>query len=166
MATSTAEMTVTQVYDCKGPLKDKGRTLRQWHEDVEAQLAQIHQDMAAVAAESRSIEGRTFAPHVYKVRAGLQLRWRFTNSIHSKWSVIELKVADLPPGLAQWYRKAQELTVVLNYREQVLRYELKTVNRLLSGGPLPQVRPLKSTVGRGAGGGRPSKTHHAASGVN
>jgi hypothetical protein len=142
-----------QVTDYKGPLKGKGVTLAQWRLDVTDRLAVIYQEMAQLADESASIQGRRFGLRVYKLRDALQLRWRMTNSAHATWARIEPLLAVVPEGLAQWYRQAESLAQVLNHREQALRYELKTVQRLETIGPrIP--RTYGASIGRGMGGGR------------
>jgi hypothetical protein len=62
----------------------------------------------------------------------------------------------LSPGLSDWYRQAEEVAQVLNHREQVLRYEFKTVERLKTVGARGAHYSYTQTVGRGVGGGRPS----------
>jgi hypothetical protein len=149
------DVTVSQVLDYKGPLKGKGGSLAQWEQDVTDRLAQLYQEMAQLADESTSIEGRRFGLKVYKLRASRQLRWRMTTSAHATWKKVEPMLKDLGDGLAQWYRQAQEVAQILNHREQVLRYELKTVQRLATvGARAPHA--YRTTVGRGFGGGRPT----------
>jgi hypothetical protein len=148
---------VNQVIDLKGPLKGKGGSLAQWLSDVQLRLEQVYQEMETLAAEAKSVEGRRFGLYVYGLRTGRQLRWRMTNSAHATWQRVEPLLDKLPPGLAQWYRQAQEVAQILNHREQVLRYELKTVERLVSAGRGRVPRDYRMSVGRGAGGGRPRR---------
>ena len=95
--------------------------------------------------------------YVYGQRSGRQLRWRMTNSAHATWKRVEPMLEKLPMGLAQWYQQAQEVAQILNHREQVLRYELKTVERLMSAGGTRAPRDYRMSVGRGVGGGRPRR---------
>jgi hypothetical protein len=146
---------VNQVIDLKGPLKGKGGSLAQWRADTEARLDEVYKAMAQLSAESKTIEGRAFGLHIYSLRDAKQLRWRMTSSAHATWAKVEPMLVGMAAGLAQWYRQAEEVAQVLNHREQVLRYELKTVERLITVG---ERRPASyvGTVGRGTGGGRPS----------
>ncbi|CAD5366556.1 hypothetical protein RA210_U10384 [Rubrivivax sp. A210] len=153
---------VKQVFDLKGPLKGKGGTLAQWRDDTQARLAEVYAEMAQLSTESRSIDGRQFALYVYRLRDASQLRWRMKNKDHATWPVIEPLLADMAPGLAQWYRRAEEVAQILNHREQALRYELKTVCRVISVGPRT-AQSYRGSIGRGVGGGRPrSKSSTAA----
>lgn len=149
---------VKQVIDLKGPLKGKGGSLAQWLADTEDRLREVYSEMEQLALESRSIEGRAFAMYIYKLRDARQLRWRLGTGSHATWAKVERRLADMAPGLAQWYRQAEEVAQILNHREQVLRYEIKTVQRLMTVG----ARPLRtgayiSKVGQGVGGGRPTR---------
>ncbi len=157
MTTMTREIeSVKPVIDLKGPLKGKGGSLAQWQRDTEARLKEVYDEMTLLSEESKSIEGRKFGLYVYALRDAQQLRWRMTSSRHATWAKVEPMLGSMPPGLAQWYRKAEEVAQILNHREQVLRYELKTVCRLMSGvARIP--RGYNTTVGRGAGGGRPTE---------
>jgi hypothetical protein len=146
---------VKHVVDPKGPLKGKGESLAQWRADAHERLQQVYAAMHQLAAESRSIAGRAFGLNVYTLRSGRQLRWRMTSGSHATWERIEPLLDAQPAGLARWYRQAQEQALILNHREQVLRYEVKTVDRLIALGAPRAARAYRSTVGRGAGGGRP-----------
>jgi hypothetical protein len=161
-ATTDIKNTVNQVIDLKGPLKGKGGSLAQWQSDVKDRLEQVYQEMELLGAESKSVEGRRFGLYVYGLRSGRQLRWRMTNSAHATWERVEPLLDQVSDGLAQWYRQAQVVAQILNHREQVLRYELKTVERLMvSGGASGGARvprDYRMSVGRGAGGGRPRRT--------
>ena len=146
---SSAEINdpVNQVIDLKGPLKGKGGSLAQWHLDVKDRLDQVYQEMELLAAETKSVEGRRFGLYVYGLRTGRQLRWRMTNSAHATWQRVEPLLAKVSEGLAQWYRQAQEVAQILNHREQVLRYKLKTVGRLVSAGRGRVPRDYRMSVG-------------------
>jgi hypothetical protein len=156
MTTTDDLDSVNQVIDLKGPLKGKGGSLAQWGTDCETRLQEVYAAMAQLAGESASIEGRRFGLHVYKLRDARQLRWRLTNSRHATWKTVEPMLGGLSPGLADWYRQAEEVAQVLNHREQVLRYEFKTVQRLKTVGARGAHYSYTQTVGRGVGGGRPS----------
>lgn len=150
--------TVNPVIDSKGPLKGKGASLAQWQAEVADRLEMLHLEMRDLAAESQGLQGRRFGLYLYSLRAGRQLRWRMKTSQHTTWQRIEPLLADESPGLAQWYRQAQTAAVILNHREQIIRYELKTVQRLMAAGAAVRTlvpRDPKTRVGRGAGGGRP-----------
>ena len=158
MATINDKVIVKPVIDLKGPLKGKGGSLAQWRTDTQARLQEVYAEMGQLAQESRSIEGRSFAMYIYKLRSARQVRWRLGTGSHATWAKVEQRLADMAPGLAQWYRQAEEVAQILNHREQVLRYELKTVERLMTIG----ARPLRADagggkIGRGVGGGRPSR---------
>lgn len=161
--TTNSDEKVNQEIDCKGPLKGKGATLAQWEQDVTRRLTQVYSDMSTLSSESRAIDGRSFGLYVIKLRDAKQLRWRTTKSQHVTWQRIEPRLAQLPQGLAAWYRQAEEVAQVLNHREQALRYELKTVQRLAQRGPM-EVRQYKGAVGKGFGGGRPSTKRQDAAG--
>ncbi len=142
----------------------KGGSLPQWHDDVCERLQQVYQEMELLAVESKSIQGRRFGLHVYWLRSGRQLRWRMTSGVHATWTRVAPLLAQTPDGLARWYRQAQLLALVLNHREQVLRYERKTVERLITAADAPGdlsgarvSRDYRMGVGRGVGGGRPHK---------
>lgn len=154
--TTDDQVIVKQVIDLKGPLKGKGGSLAQWLKDTQGRLQELYAEMEQLTLESRSIEGRAFAMYVYKLRDARQLRWRLATGKHATWATVEQRLGDMAPGLAQWYRQAEEVAQILNHREQVLRYELKTVHRLMTVGAR-KVRPFKATVGQGFGGGRPSR---------
>lgn len=155
MKTTTKDMdSVKQVIDLKGPLKGKGGSLAQWRDDTLARLQEVYAAMGELSLESKSVEGRRFGLNVYTLRDARQLRWRMTNSSHATWAVIEPMLSDMAPGLAQWYRQAEQVAQILNHREQVLRYELKTVDRLATVGART-AQSYRGTVGRGVGGGRP-----------
>lgn len=153
--TDPSTTNVKLVVDLKGPLKGKGGSLAQWRADAHERLQQVYAAMHELAAESRSIAGRNFGLNVYALRDGRQLRWRMTSGRHATWERIEPLLHSQPAGLARWYRQAQEQALILNHREQVLRYEGKTVDRLIALGAPRAARAYRSTVGRGAGGGRP-----------
>lgn len=144
---------VKQVIDLKGPLKGKGGSLAQWRADTVARLQEVYTAMADLSQESKSVEGRRWSLNVYRLRDARQVRWRMTNSSHATWAAIEPMLSDMAPGLAQWYRQAEQVAQILNHREQVLRYELKTVDRLATVGART-ARSYRGTVGRGVGGGR------------
>lgn len=156
--TTDDDVIVKQVIDLKGPLKGKGGSLAQWLADTKARLQEVYGEMEQLALESRSIEGRTFAMYIYKLRDARQVRWRLGTGSHATWAKVERRLADMAPGLAQWYRQAEDVAQILNHREQVLRYELKTVQRLMTVGARP-LRADKSVgrVGQGVGGGRPAR---------
>lgn len=153
------ENTVNQVFDDKGPLKGKGWTVRQWRDDARSRLEQVYSQMAELVAETDSIVGREFGLKLYALRDAKQLRWRFTRGRHATWSSVEPALAQMAPALSRWYRQAQEAAQILNHREQVIRYELKTVDRLLNHGQDREARTYLTTVGKGFGGGRPQRTH-------
>ncbi|MFT3819796.1 MAG: hypothetical protein QM750_19660 [Rubrivivax sp.] len=155
---------VKQVIDDKGPLKGKGWTVRQWRDDAQSRLDQIYAEMAILVAETSSIAARTVGLKLYSLRHARQLRWRFTNGRHATWPQVEPSLAQMSPALAQWYREAQEAAQVLNHREQVVRYEIRTVERLLLYGKEREARPYKATVGTGFGGGRPPKAKSPSDG--
>lgn len=156
-------MSVMQVCDAKGPLKGKGAGgLAQWRREVEDRLDAVRRDMEALAQESTGIASRRFGLKVYAVRDGRQLRWRMTSGQHATWNVIEPQLRDVSLALAQWYRDAQELALILNHKEQAIRYELKTVIRLLETGKPRASVSYRASVGRGAGGGRPSLSGYSA----
>lgn len=148
---------VNPLLDPKGPLKGKGESLAQWRTDAHERLQQVYAAMHQLAAESRSIAGRSFGLNVYTLRDGRQLRWRMISGRHATWERIEPMLDAQPAGLARWYRQAQDQALILNHREQVLRYEAKTVTRLIALGAARASRAYRSTVGRGAGGGRPQR---------
>ncbi len=162
--TTDVGTTANQVIDLKGPLKGKGGSLPQWLADVSQRLEQVYQEMELLAVESKSIQGRRFGLHVYWLRSGRQLRWRMTSGVHATWTRVAPLLNRMPEGLAQWYRQAQLVATVLNHREQVLRYERKTVERLITAASAPGdasgarvSRAYRMGVGRGVGGGRPHK---------
>ncbi|MGM9489540.1 hypothetical protein [Ideonella sp. YS5] len=129
---------VKQMIDRKGPLKGKGETLAQWHREAGEKLAAVHRAMDALAQSVREVKGRRWNLNVYKLRTKAhQLRWRETGigRRHSLWERIEPELSLLAPGLAQWYRETEEMAQILNHKEQVARYELKTITRLLEGRP-------------------------------
>jgi hypothetical protein len=153
-----ASPSVNQVIDSKGPLKGKGAGgLAQWRKEVEDRLQSVYADMVQLSAESSSIAGRQWSLRVYALRNGKQLRWRMRNSAHATWPRVQALLCGLPPGLAQWYVQAQALAQILNHREQALRYEFKTVMRLIEHGKDRAPLAYTATVGRGAGGGRPAR---------
>ncbi len=166
MTTTDDLDSVNHVIDLKGPLKGKGGSLAQWRADCETRLQEVYAAMAQLASESASVEGRRFGLHVYKLRDARQLRWRLTNSRHATWKTVEPMLGALPPGLADWYRQAEEVAQVLNHREQVLRYEFKTVERLKTVGARGVHYSYTQTVGRGVGGGRPAHRKAAKGGAN
>ncbi|MBL8344910.1 MAG: hypothetical protein JNN03_05680 [Rubrivivax sp.] len=153
--TDPSTTNVKPVVDPKGPLKGKGGSLAQWRADAHERLQQVYAAMHQLAAESRSIAGRSFGLNVNTLRDGRQLRWRMTSGRHATWERIGPLLDAQPAGLARWYRQAQEQALILNHREQVLRYEVKTVDRLIALGAPREARAYRSIVGRGAGGGRP-----------
>lgn len=129
---------VKQVIDRKGPLKGKGGDLAQWHREATEKLAAVHQAMESLAQSVREVQGRRWNLNVYRLRTRAhQLRWRETGTgrRHSLWQRIEPELALLAPGLAQWYREVEDMAQILNHKEQVARYELKTITRLLEGRP-------------------------------
>jgi hypothetical protein len=137
------EEMVKQLVDRKGPLKGKGGALAQWHREAVERLAAVHQAMDTLAQSVREVQGRRWNLNVYKLRTkAKQLRWRETGADrkHGLWERIERELSQLPPGLAQWYREIEEMAQILNHKEQVARYELKTVTRLLSGKPPREAR--------------------------
>lgn len=158
----TAGMMVKQVLDPKGPLKGKGGALAQWRREAEDRLAAFYRQMDDLAQQTRAVEGRRFGLMVYKLRDARQLRWRFTSvsegtvGRHATWERIEALLPDFSPVLAQWYRDMHDLALVLNHQEQVARYEIKTINRLIAGRPRVDVKSYRGDLGRGFGGGRPS----------
>lgn len=156
-----ATETVNQVMDPKGLLKGKGAGLAQWDREARDRLAAVRADMAQLAEATRTIEGRRFGLLVNKLRDAQQLRWRFTSVVdagasrHTTWQRVEALLPTLSPVLAQWYREVNELALILNHKEQVARYEVKTTARLLEGLPRTERLNFTATVGRGFGGGRP-----------
>jgi hypothetical protein len=156
--TTDDQVIVKQVIDLKGPLKGKGGSLAQWLKDTQGRLQELYAEMEQLTLESRSIEGRAFAMYVYKLRDARQLRWRLATGKHATWNTVQQRLSDLAPGLAQWYRQAEDVAQILNHREQVLRYEEKTVKRLMTVGARPlRTKSYSSSVGQGVGGGRPAK---------
>lgn len=120
----------------KGPLKDKGVILARWDKDAEERLAQVRQEMKALAAYVVQIEA---APWILRLqtqrKVALQLLWRERGGQrqHFTWERIEPLLAQLPLGLAQWFWEIQEEVVILNHMEQVARYEHSTVQRVKAG---------------------------------
>jgi len=140
---------VTWVMDRKGPLKGKGGALAQWHREAAHRLTALHRAMEALAQSTREVQGRRWSLHVHRLRPqALQVRWREVSPArpHTLWERIEPQLMQLAPGLAQWYRETQELAQLLNHQEQVARYELKTVARLLG-------RRCRTTTGSVLGDG-------------
>jgi hypothetical protein len=109
-----ADKSVTQVMDMKGPLRGEGGMLAQWRADAAARLAQLHCDMAALAAASKTIAGRQWSLNICLLRVGRQLRWRMTCGRHATWEGIWPLMANLPPGLVRWCCEAEELAQWLN----------------------------------------------------
>lgn len=136
MAAQPLPEVVTWVMDRKGPLKGKGGALAQWHRVAAHRLASVHGAMEALAQSTRAVQGRRWSLHVHKLRTpARQVRWREVSPTrpHTVWERIEPQLSQLAPGLAQWYRETQEIAQLLNHQEQVARYEVKTVARLLGG---------------------------------
>lgn len=142
--------------DYKGPLKGKGGGLAHWRDEANARLQRLYSEMEQLSVQSRSLPERSFGLMVYGLREGRQLRWRMTSGQHAIWERVEPLLAAQPAGLARWYRAAQDQAVILNHREQVLRYEVRTVERLLERGRPREARAYRGQVGRGVGGGRPA----------
>lgn len=122
--------------DSKGPLKGKGTAglvdpsvcARRWQIEARDRLDGVHRQMRQLAAETRSIEGRTFGLVVCARRCtrviSRQLRWRARGGKHMLWEAIEPQLATMSWVLAQWYRRAGEFAVWLNHRERAARQEL------------------------------------------
>lgn len=153
-ATNATGEDVNLLPDPKGPLTGKGPSLVRWRDDANTRLQRLHAEMEQLSAQSRSIAERSFGLMVYALRHGRQLRWRMTSGRHATWERILPLLASQPAGLARWYRTAQDQALILNHREQVLRYEVRTVERLMELGQPRQPRSYMASVGRGAGGGR------------
>ena len=125
-------MTAQPLPDDKGPLKGKGGALAQWRGQVQARLEQHRQAMSLLAQQTRDVQWRRFSLTLHKQRGqALQLRWRMGTGQHTVWARVLPLLAELPPTLAQWYAEQEEAAVLLNHQEQVLRHELKTVERLM-----------------------------------
>jgi hypothetical protein len=137
------EEMVKQLVDRKGPLKGKGGALAQWHREAVERLEAVHQAMNTLAQSVRTVQGRRWSLNVYRLRTNAkQLRWRETGADrkHSLWDRVERELSQLPPGLAQWYREVEATAQILNHKEQVARYEMKTVMRLVKGKPPREAR--------------------------
>lgn len=134
MGVPARQMGVTQGVDRKGPLKGKGGALAQWHRQAAHKLATVHHAMQVLAQATREVQGRRWSLQVHRLRdTARQLRWREVSPprSHTVWECIEPELSQLAPGLAQWLRETQDSAVLLNHQEQVARYELKTIARLL-----------------------------------
>ena len=125
-------MTVQPLPDDKGPLKGKGGALAQWRAQVQARLEQHRQAMSLLAQQTREVQWRRFSLTLHRQRGwACQLRWRMGSGQHTVWARVVPLLAELPPTLAQWYAEQEETAMLLNHQEQVLRHELKTVERLM-----------------------------------
>jgi hypothetical protein len=153
-------MMVKHVIDPKGLLKGKGGALAQWRKEAEDRLAAFYRQMDDLAQQTRAVEGRRFGLMVYKLRDARQLRWRFTSvsegtvGRHATWERIETLLPEFSPVLAQWYRDMHDLALVLNHQEQVARYEIKTIDRLMAGRQMVELKSYRGYLGRDFCGGR------------
>lgn len=151
---------VDQMIDPKVPLKGKGGALAQWRREAEDRLAAMYRQMDDLARQTRAVEGRRFGLMVYKLRDARQLRWRFTSvsegtvGRHATWERIDAILREFSPVLAQWYRDMHDLALVLNHQEQVARYELKTINRLMAGHHGVELKSYRGYLGRDFRGDR------------
>lgn len=125
----------------KGPLKGKGEALRQWNQLAIDRMAEVHQAMqqlhlvtrlAALPDERGTASVTPFYLDVHTIssRGAKSLRWRLRGGKHATWDKIEPMLAHLPPAVAQTYREYNEEATILNAREQVARYEIKTARKL------------------------------------
>lgn len=125
----------------KGPLKGKGEALRQWNQLASDRMAEVHQAMqqlhivtrvAALPDERGTASVTPFYLDVHTIssRGAKSLRWRLRGGKHATWDKIEPMLAHLPPAVAQTYREYNEEATILNAREQVARYEIKTARKL------------------------------------
>lgn len=120
----------------KGPLKGKAHAVRQWLDEAQMRLDQIHSEMGDLSAESKQ-QISTYSPwymDVYTItkRGSKSVRWRMVGGAHSSWAKVEPLLAFVPPASAQWYRELNVRANLLNAREQVVRYEIKTAKRFES----------------------------------
>lgn len=117
----------------KGPLKGKAHAVRQWLDEAQMRLDQIHKEMECLSAESKQ-QISNYSPwymDIYTItkRGSKSLRWRMVGGAHSNWTKVEPLLAFVPPASAQWYRELDMQANLLNAREQVARYEIKTAKR-------------------------------------
>ncbi len=117
----------------KGPLKGKAHAVRQWLDEAQVRLEQIHREMEALSAESKQ-QISSHSPwymDIYTItkRSSKNIRWRMVGGAHSTWAKVEPLLAFVPPASAQWYREVDMRANLLNAREQVVRYEIKTAKR-------------------------------------
>lgn len=117
----------------KGPLKGKAHAVRQWLDEAQTRLDQIHKEMECLSAESKQ-QISNYSPwymDIYTItkRGSKSLRWRMVGGAHSNWTKVEPLLAFVPPASAQWYRELDMQANLLNAREQVARYEIKTAKR-------------------------------------
>lgn len=117
----------------KGPLKGKAHAVRQWLDEAQTRLRQIHQEMESLSAETKE-QISSHSPwymDIYTItkRGSKSVRWRMVGGAHSSWAKVEPLLAFVAPAAAQWYREMDVRANLLNAREQVARYEIKTAKR-------------------------------------
>lgn len=140
MDTTTACQTIA----CwKGPLKDKGvDDLRQWLKLAEARLADVHRQMTELKDETKVVgekgerrPGRQASLDIYFLRHRDQatLRWRLAGGKHATWELVVPLTRAMNASEAQAFKEWNARADVLNVLEQVARYEVRNVRRLMVG---------------------------------
>lgn len=140
MDTTTACQTIA----CwKGPLKDKGvDDLRQWLKLAEARLADVHRQMTELRDETKVVDekgkrlpGRQASLDIYFLRHRDQatLRWRLAGGAHATWELVAPLTRSMNASEAQAFKEWNARADVLNVLEQVARYEVRNVRRLIYG---------------------------------
>lgn len=126
--------TACQTIACwKGPLKGKGSDLRQWLKLAEARLADVHRQMNELRDETKTVEKRRVSLDVYFLRHRLQqsLRWRLAGGKHATWELVKPLLQTMNASEAQAYSEWNTRAEILNALEQVARYEVRNVQRLM-----------------------------------
>jgi hypothetical protein len=114
-------------------LKGKGAA-RYWRKDLMEALVVIHSEMFELREQSKTIHGRTFYIEMYrrKTHGAATLRWRYVNGQHTTGQALPGSVLRLPKRLGDFYRDINELALLLNAQESVIRFALKQATKIES----------------------------------
>ncbi|KGM38747.1 hypothetical protein JY96_21535 [Aquabacterium sp. NJ1] len=100
---------------------------------AEARLADVHRQMNELRDETKAVEKRRVSLDVYFLRHRLQqsLRWRLAGGKHATWELVKPLLQTMNASEAQAYFEWNSRAEILNALEQVARYEVRNVQRLM-----------------------------------
>lgn len=104
---------------------------------LEGQLQNVRRTMDELSQQTRHIAGRSFYVEVHRKNKGEchRLVWRLGvgRNGHTTWPALQEQRSALPVASQRYYAEVEEQIRWLNAREQVIRFAMQTLKKLIQG---------------------------------